>query len=113
MEHIQGVRRDHIRAAIALPSPEEEPILQVIADSMQHVFDETHRWNFDGPESMLTWPCRVILSRTQSSQVELFGKTRAFIPYKGARTLKIYFALASAFWHLWVASRSHGLHLSG
>jgi len=105
VEHIQGVRRDHIRAAIALPSPEEEPILQVIADSMQHVFDETHRWNFDGPESMLT--------RTQSSQVELFGKTRAFIPYKGARTLKIYFALASAFWHLWVASRSHGLHLSG
>lgn len=46
---------------------------------------------------MLTWPYRVILSRFQSSQVELLGNTRAFDPHKSPGVLKAYFKLAKQF----------------
>ena len=43
---------------------------------------------------MLTWPCRVVLSRFQSSQTESFGKIRPFDQYKEPKTLKTYFSTA-------------------
>ena len=58
---------------------------------------EAHSWCFDGPECMLTWSCRVVLSRFQSSQVEVLGGTRAFDPSMQPDTLKKYFKLAKQF----------------
>ncbi|KAK0964506.1 hypothetical protein LTR54_018387, partial [Friedmanniomyces endolithicus] len=43
---------------------------------------------------MLTWPCRVVLGRFQSSQNESFGKIRPFDPYKEPGTLQTYAGLA-------------------
>ena len=64
---------------------------------MDDVLQQAHSWCFDGPECMLTWPCRVVLSRFQSSQIEMLGNTRAFDPYKGPNALKAYFKLAKQF----------------
>ncbi|KAK0258860.1 hypothetical protein LTR35_018130 [Friedmanniomyces endolithicus] len=55
---------------------------------------EAHRWCFDGPHCMLTWPCRAVLGRFQSSQNESFGKIRPFDPYKEPGTLQTYISLA-------------------
>ncbi len=46
---------------------------------------------------MLTWPCRVVLSRFQSSLIETIRKTRPFDPSKEPRTLSAYFKLAKQF----------------
>jgi hypothetical protein len=46
---------------------------------------------------MLTYQCRVVLSRFQPSQVDLIGKTRPFDPYKGPKSLAIYFGMALRF----------------
>ena len=64
---------------------------------MESTLQQAHSWCFDGPECMLTWPCRVVLSRFQSSQVEAISSTRAFDPRKEASTLRTYFRLAKQF----------------
>lgn len=64
---------------------------------MESLLREAHSLCFDGSECMLTWPCRVVLSRFQPSQIDLVGKTRAFDPYKEPGTLKTYFRLAHRF----------------
>ena len=97
IKHIGRLKKDEIKAAIALPSPEGEDVLQEIMDAMESVLREAHGLCFDGTECMLTWPCRVVLSRFQSSQVDSIGKTRAFDPYKEPGTLKTYFRLAQRF----------------
>lgn len=86
VEHIQGLDKEEIKASMALPQDGEGP-LSVILTFMQEILQEAHSWCFDGPNCMLTWPCRVVLNRFQSSQVELFGKTRGFDPYKLPSTL--------------------------
>jgi superfamily II DNA helicase RecQ len=97
VDHIKGLRKDQIRAAIALPSYDEQSVLQTIISETENMLREAHGWCFDGVDCMLTWPGRVVLSRFQSSQVELMGKTRAFAPKKDAATLKTYFNTAKCF----------------
>jgi hypothetical protein len=64
---------------------------------MQSLLQDAHRLCFDGPDCMLTYQCRVVLSRFQSSQVDLQGKTRPFDPYKGPKSLETYFGTAYRF----------------
>ena len=51
----------------------------------------------DGPDCMLSWPCRVVLSRFQSSQVEMIGNTRAFAPKKRKEHAQVVLTLAKQF----------------
>ena len=46
---------------------------------------------------MLTYQCRLVLSRFQPSQVDLQGKTRLFDPYKEPKSLETYFGMAYRF----------------
>ena len=87
VDHLRSLKKDQIRAAIALPSQGEERIMDVILSQMDEILQEAHSWCFDGPDCMLTWPCRVVLDRFQSSQVELLGRTRGFDPHKLSSTL--------------------------
>lgn len=93
-EHICGLSKGDIASAISLPSGDQEPLLQTVLDAFDAALHEAHSRCFDGPDCMLTWPCRVVLGRFQSSQVEMVGKTRGFDPYKEAATLKTYFRTA-------------------
>ena len=97
VKHIAMLKKDEIKAAIALPSVEGERELRDIVDAMESLLRDAHSLCFDGIECMLTWPCRVVLSRFQSSQVDIVGKTRAFDPYKEPGTLKSYFAISQRF----------------
>jgi len=97
VKHIARLKKDEIKAAIALPSSDGEGELREIIDAMGSLLKEAHSLCFDGTECMLTWPCRVVLSRFQSSQVDMVGKTRAFDPYKEPGTLKSYFGISQRF----------------
>jgi hypothetical protein len=97
VRHIAQLKKDEIKAAIALPSLEGEGELREIVDAMEPLLREAYGLCFDGTECMLTWPCRVVLSRFQSSQVDIVGKTRAFDPYKEPGTLKSYFGISQRF----------------
>jgi hypothetical protein len=97
VKHIAQLKKDEIKAAIALPSLDGESKLRVIVDAIESLLREAHGLCFDGTECMLTWPCRVVLSRFQSSQVDMVGKTRAFDPYKEPGTLKSYFGISQRF----------------
>lgn len=97
VDHVKGLKKDQIRAAIALPAPDDRSPLHAILTETERMLREAHSWCFDGPECMLTWPCRVVLSRFQSSQIEQVGRTRAFAPKKDATTLKTYFSTAKRF----------------
>lgn len=79
-DHLHGLKKDEIRAAIALPTDDADAVLPRLLQSMEAMLQEAHSWCFDGPECMLTWPCRVVLSRFQPAQVEAQGSTRAFDP---------------------------------
>lgn len=96
-DHIQGLRKDEIRTAIAVPLPGDESNLRMIVDVMESLLRDAHRLCFDGPECMLTYQCRVVLSRFQPAQVDLTGKTRPFDPYKGSKSLATYFGMALRF----------------
>jgi hypothetical protein len=96
-EHIQSLRKDEIRTAIAINLPEDESGLHTIVNAMRSLLQDAHRLCFDGPDCMLTYQCRVVLSRFQSSQVDLQGKTRPFDPYKGLKSLETYFGTAYRF----------------
>lgn len=86
VKHIARLKKDEIKAAIALPSSDREGELWEIINAMGSLLKEAHSLCFDGTECMLTWLCRVVLSRFQSSQVDMVGKTRAFDPYKEPTT---------------------------
>jgi superfamily II DNA helicase RecQ len=94
VDHLAGLQKHEIKAATARPSPGEHESLERIVQVTDSILREAHSWCFDGPECMLTWPCRVILSRFQSPQSESLGKIRPFDPYKEPGTLKTYFGLA-------------------
>jgi hypothetical protein len=96
-DHIRSLRKDEIRTAIAVPQPGDESELRIIIDVMESLLRDAHRLCFDGPDCMLTYQCRVVLSRFQPSQVDLTGKTRPFDPYKGAKSLVSYFGTALRF----------------
>ncbi|KAI7349578.1 hypothetical protein KC320_g5979 [Hortaea werneckii] len=96
-DHVCGLRKDEIRTAIAIPAPGDEGDLRTIIDAMQSLLQDAHRLCFDGPDCMLTYQCRVVLSRFQSSQVDLTGKARPFDPYKGPKSLVTYFGVAYRF----------------
>lgn len=93
-DHLRGLRKDEIKGVIALPSPGENDGLRHITEATEMMLREAHSWCFDGTDCMLTWPCRVVLSRFQSSQTESFGKIRPFDPHKEPNTLRTYFTLA-------------------
>ncbi|KAM0714670.1 hypothetical protein Q7P37_003050 [Cladosporium fusiforme] len=97
VNHIGRLKKDEIKAAIALPSADGEDELREIVDAMEALLREAHSLCFDGAECMLTWPCRVVLSRFQSSKVDSIGKTRAFDPHKEPGTLKTYFKQGQRF----------------
>jgi hypothetical protein len=97
VKHIAQLKKDEIKAAIALSTLEGECELREIVDAMESLLREAHSSCFDGTECMLTWPCRVVLSHFQSSQVDIVGKTRAFDPYKEPGTLKSYFGISQRF----------------
>jgi hypothetical protein len=96
-DYIHSLRKDEIRTAIAVPRPRDESELRIIIDTMESLLKDAHRLCFDGPECILTYQCRVVLSRFQPSQVDLIGKTRPFDPYKGPKSLAIYFGIALRF----------------
>jgi hypothetical protein len=96
-DHIQNLRKDEIRTAIAVPPLGDESDLRTIVDAMESLLRDAHRLCFDGPECMLTYQCRVVLSRFQPSQVDLTGKTRPFDPYEGPKSLASYFGIALRF----------------
>lgn len=96
-DHVCGLRKDEIRTAIAVPPLGEESNLRTIVDAMQSLLQDAHRLCFDGPDCMLTYQCRVVLSRFQPSQVDLTGKTRPFDPHKGPKSLVSYFGIALRF----------------
>jgi hypothetical protein len=93
---MRGLKKDEICAAITLPD-DEDSVLQPMVQAKEAMLREAHSWCFDRPECMLTWQCRVVLSRFQSPQVEVLGGTRAFDPNKQSHTLKKYFRLAIEF----------------
>lgn len=97
VDHVRGLKKDEIQAAVALPTDGEDAVLHTLIEQMGMVLGTAHSWCFDGPDCMLTWPCRVVLSRFQSSQVEQLGSTRAFDPHKSPGALKAYFKLAKQF----------------
>lgn len=112
-KHIQHLQKDEIRTAIAIPLLGEESDLYTIIDAMQSLLQDAHRLCFDGPSCMLTYQCRVVLSRFQSSQVDLQGKTRPFDPYKGPKSLETYFGTASRFVSYFArVVASNGYHFS-
>ena len=94
VDHLRGLKKDEIRAAIAIPPPDDDGDLRRILDANEGMLREAHGWCFDGSDCMLTWPCRVVLNRFQSSRVEAMGSTRAFDPYKGSGALQDYFRVA-------------------
>ncbi|KAL2350397.1 hypothetical protein BJ546DRAFT_1112222, partial [Cryomyces antarcticus] len=97
-DHIRSLKMDEIRSSIALPKDaEKEAELPLVLSAMGEILDEAYGWCFDGPDCMLTWPCQVILSRFQTSMIELQGKTRGFDPHKRSDTLKAYFTLWDQF----------------
>lgn len=95
--HICGLKKDEMRGAISLPSKEEDTVLWCILESTKRMLRDAHSWCFDGTDCMLTWPCRVVLSRFQPSQVETLGPTRAFDHQIEPGTVKIYFRTARQF----------------
>jgi hypothetical protein len=94
VDHLRGLKKDEIRAAITLPSSDDDGYLRVIINANQALLRVAHQSCFDGPDCMLTWPCRVVLNRFQSSQVLSMGTTRAFDPCKEPGSLDAYFRLA-------------------
>ena len=70
-DHVHGLSKDEIRTAIAVPPPGEDDTPRVIIDAMESLLRDAHRLCFDGPDCMLTYQCRVVLSRFQPSQVDL------------------------------------------
>lgn len=96
-DHVHSLRKDEIRTAIAIPRLRDESELRTIIDAIESLLKDAYRLCFNGPECMLTYQCRVVLSRFQPSQVDLIGKTRPFDPYKGPKSLATYFGIALRF----------------
>jgi hypothetical protein len=61
-DHVHGLSKDEIRTAIAVPLLGEDDTPRVIIDAMESLLRDAHRLCFDGPDCMLTYQCRVVLS---------------------------------------------------
>lgn len=95
VDHLKGLKKDEIKAATALPSPENDSsYLSQVIEAAESMPREAHSWCFDGDDCVLTWPCRVVLSRFQSSQTESCGNLRPFDQYKEPKQIKTYFSTA-------------------
>ncbi|KAI7140984.1 hypothetical protein KC316_g16311, partial [Hortaea werneckii] len=95
VDHLHGLQKDEIRAATALPPRENDSsYLPRITEAAESMLQEAHSWCFDGADCMLSWPCRVVLGRFQSSQTESFGKIRPFDQYKEPKSITTYFSTA-------------------
>lgn len=90
-DHVGGLKKGEISAAITVTVSDGEEYLERMFEAMEGMLRKAHSYCFDGPDCMLTWQCRVVLSRFQSAQVETIGKTRPWEPYKNAATLRKYF----------------------
>ncbi|KAK6428910.1 hypothetical protein LTR95_014944 [Oleoguttula sp. CCFEE 5521] len=97
VDHIHGLKKDETRTANTVPRPGEESNLRTMIDAMESLLQNAYRLCFDGPDCMLTYQCRAVLSRFQHLQVDLTGKTRPFDPYKGPKSLTTYFGIAHRF----------------
>ncbi|KAK6442802.1 hypothetical protein LTR95_000961 [Oleoguttula sp. CCFEE 5521] len=75
VDHLRRLKKDEIRASFAVPPKDDGGSLRKIVDINETLLRTAHRSCFDGPNGMLTWFCRVVLSRFQSSQVETMGST--------------------------------------
>ena len=94
-EHLRGLRKDEIAAAIALPTSAEqatEPVLSLLLDILERVLREAHSWCFEGPQQRLTWPRQLALNCFHNES-SASGKRRlsGFDPHKEAATLTTYF----------------------
>ncbi|KAK0927197.1 hypothetical protein LTR29_017687 [Friedmanniomyces endolithicus] len=96
-DRVKGLRKDQVRSATAVPQADKQPVLRLVVDSMQNVLETAHSWCSDGPDCMLTWPCRIALHRFHGLSDDATGKTKAFAPIKQPRSLKNYFTLALRF----------------
>jgi len=94
-QHVEGLRKDQIRAAVAIPRRDESPVLHIIVEAMQEVLKQAHSWCFDGPDCMLNHPCALALSRFQGPSGDTSGKQRAFAFHKDPKSLKDYLAMAT------------------
>jgi hypothetical protein len=97
-EHLQGLQKDEIATAIALPlavDRETDFVLPRLLDILELVLREAHSWCFPGPDQKLTWPRQLALSRFQKNTplatASVSRRIKGFDPYKEASTLVRYF----------------------
>jgi hypothetical protein len=62
-DYIRNLRKDEIRTAIAVPPPRDESELRTIIDAIESLLRDAYRLCFDGPDCILTYQYRVVLSR--------------------------------------------------
>jgi hypothetical protein len=62
-DHIRNLRKDEIRTAIAVPPPRDESELRTIINVIESLLRDAYRLCFDGPDYILTYQYRVVLSR--------------------------------------------------
>jgi Orsellinic acid/F9775 biosynthesis cluster protein D/Helicase conserved C-terminal domain len=87
-DHTRGLGKDEIRASFAVPkNAETEPELFAMLEAVDAMLLEAHRWCFDGPECMLTWPRQLALNRFHTAAT---GKARGFNPHKAPSSLTTY-----------------------
>lgn len=96
-EHLQGLEKDEIATAIALPSPAEEetdlvlPRLLIVLD---YITSEAHRWCFPRRDEKLTWQRQLALNHFQAhtplATASASRRLKGFDPYKGALTFERY-----------------------
>jgi hypothetical protein len=97
-EHLEGLQKDEIATAIALPlavDRETDLVLPRLLDVLELVLREAHSWCFPGPDQKLTWPRQLALSRFQKNTplatASVSRRIKGFDPYKEASTLVRYF----------------------
>jgi hypothetical protein len=78
VDRVHSLKKDEIQTAVVVPRAGEGCDLRTIIDVMKSLLQDAHRLCFDGPDCMLAYQCRVVLSRFQPSQVNLAGKTSRF-----------------------------------
>jgi hypothetical protein len=61
-DHIRNLRKDEIRIVITIPPPRDESDLCTIVDTIESLLRDAYRLCFDGPECILTYQYRVVLS---------------------------------------------------
>jgi len=92
---MRGLKKDEMHASFAVPkNADSEPELFLMLEVIDEIFREAHSWCFAGPDSVLTWPRQLALSRFHTAAAAAAApgqKTRAFDPKKEPSTLKTNF----------------------